>query len=105
MKARLLLTTTSSEKDAQALAHALVERQLAACVSFIPTVHSVYRWEGEIQSTAETLLLIKTTEALLSDIQILFEQLHPYEVPEFLALDPAEMSAGYLSWLESQCAK
>jgi periplasmic divalent cation tolerance protein len=82
------------------IAHALVDERLAACVQAVPGT-STYRWQGEVQVEAETLLLIKTTRARIEALQARIAELHPYEVPELLALEVVDAAPDYLAWLES----
>lgn len=96
---RIALTTTSSEEEGRSLAHVLVERRLAACVNLVPNLTSVYRWQGTVDETTETLLLIKTTAEQLPALEAALSELHSYEVPEFLALIPESGSQAYLAWL------
>ncbi|MFZ0663045.1 MAG: divalent-cation tolerance protein CutA [Acidobacteriaceae bacterium] len=97
--ARIALTTVSSLDQGRQLARHLVERRLAACVNLIPGLTSVYRWQGAVEEAEETLLLIKTTEDRLPALQAAVEQLHSYDVPEFLALPVKSGSQPYLDWL------
>ena len=99
--ARLLLTTAPPDV-AQDLAHVLVEERLAACVSLLPGVRSVYRWKGEIHDDPETQLLVKTTAARLPALAARLAVLHPYEVPELLVLAPEGGSSAWLMWLQAQ---
>ena len=100
-QARLLLTTAPPD-IAQDLAHTLVEERLAACVSLLPGVRSVYRWKGEIHDDPETQLLIKTTANHLPTLAARIQALHPHEVPELLILEPTGGSAAWLDWLQAQ---
>jgi periplasmic divalent cation tolerance protein len=84
---------------AQALSHALVGERLAACVNVVAGVVSVYRWQGAIAEDAESLLVIKTAADRLSALQARLTDLHPYDVPEILALDVAAGAAAYLAWV------
>jgi periplasmic divalent cation tolerance protein len=99
MKPVLVLTTVGADFDARALAHALVESRLAACVNILGSVHSVYRWEGRIAHEPEQQLLIKTVDARLDALREELFRLHPYEVPEFVVVGVAEASEAYGSWL------
>jgi periplasmic divalent cation tolerance protein len=81
------------------LARALVEEGLVACANLLPRVRSIYRWGGAVEDEAEVLLLLKTTEARLPALQARVLELHPYEVPEVLALEVAGVNARYLAWL------
>ena len=95
---RLVLITAPAEV-ATRLAEAIVQERLAACVNHLGPVRSLYWWQGKMESAAEALLLVKTSvrrlEALLAKVQ----ELHPYEVPEFLALPLSEGARSYVSWL------
>jgi periplasmic divalent cation tolerance protein len=83
---------------AGAFARTLVERRVAACVQQIE-VRSVYRWEGEVEDEREILLLVKTTDRCLVELEELLETAHPYAVPELVVLEPAHVKASYLDWL------
>ena len=96
---RLVLTTVGADFDARALAHALVEAHLAACVNIVPAIHSVYRWEGRVMDDAEQLLVIKTTDARLAELREELFRRHPYDVPEFVVLTIDETSDAYGAWL------
>lgn len=99
MKPVLVLTTTGADFDARALAHALVEARLAACVNIVERVHSVYRWEGRVTDDAEQLLIIKTSDDRLAALRDEVLRLHPYDVPEFVVLPIGETSEAYGAWL------
>jgi periplasmic divalent cation tolerance protein len=88
--------------DAPRIARALVERKLAACVNVIPGVKSFYFWDGALQEDGESTLVIKTTAALVGDLTAAVKSLHPYTVPEVIAL-PLEDAGNseYLAWLRS----
>ncbi|MFA7331823.1 MAG: divalent-cation tolerance protein CutA [Candidatus Delongbacteria bacterium] len=102
---RLVMSTVGSARQAKELGRQLVEEGLAACVTLLPGCVSVYRWEGEMQEEPECLLLIKTLDERLDDLELRLGQLHPYELPEFLALEPAAVSDGYLGWVQAACGK
>ncbi|MBZ0188965.1 MAG: divalent-cation tolerance protein CutA, partial [Candidatus Obscuribacterales bacterium] len=77
----------------------LVEERLAACVNIIDKITSIYFWEGEIQKDDESLLLIKSSEAIWDALQDKIREIHPYEVPEIICL-PIELgNKNYLNWL------
>ena len=97
----LVLCTCPERETALRLARALVEERLAACVSLVPGVTSVYRWEGAIQEDAEVQLLIKTRADRVRSLIARIGQLHPYEVPEIIAIPITEGSAAYLRWVET----
>lgn len=87
------------EACAGRLADALVEERLAACVTRLPGATSVYRWEGSVHRDPEVLLIIKTTAGRLANLTARIEALHPYEVPEVIAVPVAGGSERYLSWV------
>ena len=95
----VVLTTVGNEDDAARLATALVERRVAACVNVLPGVRSIYRWQGAVQDDRELLLLVKTTRARLDDASAAIAELHPYEVPEIVALEAASVAGAYAAWL------
>lgn len=99
MDLRLILSTASSRDEAHRIAHALVDTQLAACVNIVPGLHSIYRWQGKVESADEVLLLIKTTAANLERVESALRAAHSYDVPEFLVLTPESASEPYLRWL------
>jgi periplasmic divalent cation tolerance protein len=98
--ARLVLTTTANPEEAARLARVLIEERLAACATLIPAVQSIFRWKGEIESSTETLLLIKTGPDQLAALQARLHELHSYQTPEFLVLKVDAASQPYLDWLE-----
>jgi periplasmic divalent cation tolerance protein len=97
----LVMSTCAAEADAERLARALLDARLAACVNVVPGVRSFYRWKGEIESAAEFMLIIKTSRDLFPALLAEIEKLHPYEVPELLALPVLAGAENYLSWLDS----
>ncbi|MEO0321838.1 MAG: divalent-cation tolerance protein CutA [Myxococcota bacterium] len=102
--ALVILATAPDEVLAQRLARDLVEARLAACVGCLPGLHSVYRWEGEVETAREVQLLIKTVRARLPALRAAYEAAHPYDVPEFLVLPVAEGGAAYLRWMRDATA-
>ena len=97
----VVLSTCATKKDAEKLARALLEERLAACVTVVPRVRSYYHWKGAIEETDEFLLVIKSSREMFAGISSALEKLHPYEVPEVLALPVVEGSANYLNWLQA----
>jgi periplasmic divalent cation tolerance protein len=95
----LVLTTAGSEDEARKIAHALVERQLAACVNVLPRIHSVYRWKGNVERAEEFLLIIKTTTNCEKRVRTTITELHSYELPECLAVGIDGGSEEYLRWV------
>lgn len=96
----VVLTTVGKAEDAERIGRALVERGLAACVNVVPAVTSVYRWKGKMEKEEERLLLIKTRADRFDALREALVSLHPYEVPEVLALPVAGGHAPYLEWLD-----
>lgn len=96
----LVLTTAGNGTEAQKIAHELVERQLAACVNIIPRIQSVYRWEGKVETAEEYLLVIKTTESHIPEVQDAIRELHSYDLPECVVISMEGGSAEYLKWIE-----
>jgi periplasmic divalent cation tolerance protein len=96
----VILSTCASVEEAEKLARLLVEKRLAACVSLVPGMRSVYRWKGAIESTEECLLIVKTSRALFDQLRVILEEAHSYELPEALALPVLDGSPAYLNWLE-----
>ena len=97
--ARLVLTTASCPDEATELGRTLVEEGLAACVSVVPQIRSIYRWQGAVEDSTEALLLIKTAEAQLAALEARLHQVHSYQTPEFLVINPESGSPAYLAWL------
>jgi periplasmic divalent cation tolerance protein len=102
--ARIVLTTAANQEEARRLGRALVEERLAACATLIPGVESIYRWKGEVESSGETVLLLKTGADELAALEARLHELHSYETPEFLVLEVAAGSQGYLRWLMESLA-
>ena len=102
MPVLLCLSSCPDEASARAIAETLVDEQLAACVSRLPGVQSSYRWEGRVQHDAEVLLLIKTTADRLDALTARLQALHPYELPELVAVEATGGLAPYLAWVAAQ---
>src|ERR1700732_2007303 len=99
-EARIVLTTAAGPDEARSLGHTLVEEQLAACATLIPAVESIYHWEGKVESTGETLLLLKTCANQLAALEARLHALHAYKVPEFLVLPVESGSDDSLAWMQ-----
>ena len=97
--ARIILTTAGSQEEAGKIAHALVERRLAACVNIVPQIESVYRWQGKIETAQEWLLVIKTQAELFERVRDAVKELHSYDLPECVMLEVTAGSQEYLSWI------
>ena len=96
----VVLCTVGSAEDAERIAGALVDRGLAACVNVVPGVTSFYRWKGEIARDSEWLLLMKTTAERFEALREALVDLHPYEVPEVIALPIERGHNPYLEWID-----
>lgn len=103
--ARLVLTTAADIDEANRLARTLVDERLVACASLVPSVQSLYRWQGELESATETLLLLKTTSEQLAALEKRLHALHSYATPEFLVVRVEAGSPGYLEWLQASLRK
>lgn len=96
---RLVLTTVPDAETGQRIADALVGERLAACVSQLPGLISTYLWQGELQRETESALLIKSAAETYPMLEARLRELHPYQLPEILALTPAAGLPAYLSWV------
>jgi periplasmic divalent cation tolerance protein len=95
----VVLCSCPDEASAGQLAGTLVAERLAACVTQLPGATSVYHWEGTVQRDAEVVLIIKTTAGRLATLSARIESLHPYEVPEVIAIPVTGGSERYLGWV------
>lgn len=101
---KLILCTFPNTEQARQIGTVLVEKQLAACVNLVPAVESIYRWQGKVETASEVLAIFKTCAAALTAFERVLTELHPYEVPEMIAIDPADVAAPYREWLLSSVA-
>lgn len=99
MSFQIVFCTCPDVTTAEHLAQSLIAQKLAACVNIVPGITSIYYWQGEVQKTAEQLLLIKTSKELYSKLEAHIKQEHPYNIPEILAIDIAQGLPDYLAWL------
>ena len=98
--ALVVLVTCPDRGSAEGLAGALVKEHLVACGNVLSGVNSFFFWEGEVQSDAEFLLLLKTTEDRFEEVKERVQELHSYDVPEIIALPVARGNRDYLDWIE-----
>lgn len=98
----MVLTTVGDAAQAERIARTLVDERLAACVTALGPARSVYRWEGRVEAADEIPLLIKTTAARWPALRARLRALHPYEVPEMLALPVGDGWPDYLDWVRAQ---
>ena len=99
MSALLVISTFPDIEKARQIGTALVESQLAACVNLVPAIESIYRWQGKVTTDSEVLAVFKTTAIALSAFEAKLRALHPYEVPEIVAIKPEHVSERYEWWL------
>jgi periplasmic divalent cation tolerance protein len=96
----IAFTTVPVGERGEAIARALVDERLAACVNALPPMTSIYRWQGDVAVEAERQLIIKTLRRQVPALEKRLHELHPYDVPEFLVLDVMGGAERYLAWLE-----
>ena len=96
---RVVLCTFPDAAEARQIGTVLVEKQYAACVNLLPAVESIYRWKSKVERGSEVLAVIKTSTPRLVELERELTDLHPYEVPEFVALDPAHVAEPYAKWV------
>ncbi len=97
----VVMVTAASPEEAEAIASALVDAQLAACVNFFP-IRSVYTWQGEVHKEQEWQLFIKTDLSLFPQLEAKIRELHSYQIPEIIALPIVAGSELYFQWISEQ---
>jgi periplasmic divalent cation tolerance protein len=97
-----VVTTVGSRAEAQAIAHALVQQRLAACAQ-ISDIHSVYRWQGQVEQADECRVVIKTTRERYAQVEQAIRELHSYELPAIHAWAFDEIHAPYADWIAQSC--
>jgi periplasmic divalent cation tolerance protein len=100
----LVFSTFASEEDAARVTRVLVEERLVACATLLPGTRSIYRWQGAVADERETVALMKTSERGWDALRARLAELHPYEVPECVAVPIAAGAPSYLAWLEQSLA-
>ena len=100
---RLVLVTAPNMRVARRLAKAALERRLIACANLVPGIESHYWWQGKIERGAEVLLVLKTVRSQIESLEKLVVARHPYDTPEFLALELTGGNQRYLGWLLASC--
>jgi periplasmic divalent cation tolerance protein len=101
----LVLTNVPDAPTAQAMARQLVERRLAACVNILPGVQSFYQWQGALEQSTEITLLVKTAQAHYGELEAAIKALHPYQVPEIIAVPIVQGLPAYLEWMGQEMKK
>jgi periplasmic divalent cation tolerance protein len=100
----VVYVTAGNEAEALRIGRAVVEERLAACANAIPGMRSLYWWEGRVQEANETVLILKSTEAMLEKLTRRVRELHSYELPCVVALPIAGGNPAYLEWIRAECA-
>lgn len=100
--ALLAIATVPDQNLGVKIAEALLQQHLAACVHLLPAGRSMYRWQGSIEDRAETTLLIKTTTARYAEVEATIKRLHPFDIPEVLALPISRILPEYLDWMRRE---
>jgi periplasmic divalent cation tolerance protein len=98
----VVLTTVASHEEAVALVRGLLERRLVACGTILPAARSIYRWNDRVADEQEVVVFLKTRSARLEALELAFSELHPYKVPELLALPVAGGLGRYLDWISEE---
>ncbi|TFG47255.1 MAG: divalent-cation tolerance protein CutA [Dehalococcoidia bacterium] len=96
----IILITAADNEEAKLIAQVLLEQRKAACVNIVSSVSSIFRWQGVIKNETESLLIVKSSAALLNDVIETVKEVHSYETPEIIALPIIGGSADYLEWLD-----
>lgn len=96
-----VITTTANRQDAEKIAGVLIDEKLAGCVQIVGPITSIYRWKGHVETAEEWQCLIKARDDLYEEIEKTIKSIHPYEVPEIIALPLSKVSRDYLEWLDS----
>ncbi len=101
----VVLTTAPSAEVAERIGETLVDEGLAACANILPGVRSIFRWKGAVSRESEVLVILKTTTECFSALSGRVAELHPYEVPEVIALDVRGGHEPYLDWVRSEVGR
>jgi len=96
---RVVLVTAPDAETAAVIGRTLVEERLIACANLVPGIRSIYRWEGRVADDAEVLLLLKTRASRCAAVAARVKSLHPYALPEVVALPVVDGSEAYLDWV------
>ena len=96
----IVFVTAPTSDDGRKIARALVREKLAACVNILPEIRSIYTWEGEVCEDDEVLLIIKTRGEIFETLSALVKEVHPYDLPEVIAVSLTAGAADYLNWID-----
>jgi periplasmic divalent cation tolerance protein len=97
-----VITTTETKEQAEGIARAVVEKRLAACAQIVGPISSTYWWKGKIETAGEWMCLMKSREDLYAQLENAIREVHPYEVPEIVAMPIVAGSKDYLRWLSEE---
>ncbi len=95
----VVMVSASSQNEAEKIAQELVEKKLAACVSIIPNMRSIYTWEGKVESSEEHLMIIKTRGELFEQVKDAIKSIHSYKIPEIISLPITHALDDYVQWI------
>lgn len=98
----VVFTTVATQDEAVTLVRALLDRRLIACGTLLPAARSLYRWKGKVADESEVVIMLKTRAARLPLLETAFAELHPYKVPELLALPVSAGAEKYLGWIDAE---
>ncbi len=101
-KVLIVLVTASSRREAAKIGRAVVKKKVAACVNIIPSLISIFRWQGKVQSSSEVLLVVKTSGRRYAALERLIRSMHSYELPEIIALNVERGLSQYIAWVEQE---
>ncbi len=104
MDVLLVLSTFPDGETAGRIARVMVEEKLVACANIIGPIQSIYRWQKKVEEASETMVFFKTTTERFERLQTRLQTLHPYDVPEIIALPIADGLPEYLRWVSESCA-
>ena len=99
MEVRIAFCTFPDQEVARKIVTEIIDLRLAACGNIVPQVHSIYRWEGKVESNDESLAIFKLDAAHYPAFETKLRELHPYDVPEIVAIEPQEVNAAYAKWV------
>lgn len=100
----LIITSFADKKSASAVIRQLVQEHAVACGSMIPAALSIYEWQGKIEEANEVMVLLKTSHSKVEQAKLRLAELHPYEVPEIIALEASDVAPSYFRWLQKVLA-
>ena len=101
-KVLIVLVMASSRQEASKIGRAMVKQKVAACVNIVPAVTSIFRWQGKVQRSRETLLMVKTSGRRYAALERLIRSMHSYEVPEIIAINVDRGLSQYIAWVDQE---